>query len=110
MPLKLTTNVQVVPNVLPHKGKNPSKPTSITVKFKAPSEEVTDALLAQTNALFKAKLAVNDLMTKHNGATCYINWQPKDFETEVGGVMQWLDSQKCEDVQIQLESGRGITE
>jgi hypothetical protein len=108
-PLKLTTNVRIIPDTLPHIDKNPSAPASVTLKCEFLSEAEAKELVAQAEELFKVKLSVKDLMTQQNGTTCYLNWVPNKFEPESAAVMQWLKTKNCKQVNVQLESGRSIT-
>ncbi len=109
VPLKLTTNVAVTPDALPHADKDPSAPASVTLRCEFMTEQDAMALVEQAGELFKIKLSVEDLMTQQNGTTCYLNWVPSDFEPEAKAVMAWLQTKNCRQVNVQLESGRGIT-
>jgi PhoPQ-activated pathogenicity-related protein len=110
-PLKMTTNVRIIPDVLPHVDRNPSAPPSVTLKCEFRSEAEAKELVQQADELFQVKLSVKDLMTQQSGATCYLNWVPSGdhFEPEAAAVMQWLKSKNCQQINVQLESGRTIT-
>ncbi len=109
VPLKVTTNVFVLPDLLPYKGKSPTATPSVTLKCEFPDTDTAHKVIQVAGELFAAKLSIDDLQTAQSGTTCYLNWQPNSFEPEAGAVMQWLQTQNCSQVNIQLEAGRGIT-
>jgi len=110
-PLKLTTSVRVVPDVLPHADRDPSQPTSITVVCTAPDEDKARQIIDAAEAFIADKdISTNGVNTKCNGKTCYLNYRPAG-EFEKGGKMltEWLKSQGGDGFQYQLESGDRIT-
>lgn len=109
-PIKLTTNVVVTPKTLPYTEKYASAPPSVTLRCEFTSDAAAKQLVAQASELFKVKLDITDVMTKQNGTVCYLNWLPNKFEKEAGAAMQWLENNGCKQINIQLESGRSITE
>lgn len=111
VPLKLTTNVRVVPDTLPYADKNPSLPATVTVVCTAPSDGDAQKLVDATKAFFaEHKLSENGLATKQVGARCYFNFRPAGgLEDTVGAFAGWLKQHGGDELRFQLESGEGIT-
>ncbi|MCA9264887.1 MAG: hypothetical protein KDA60_13600 [Planctomycetales bacterium] len=112
VPLKLTTGVQVVPDVVPFAEKLVGLPASVTVVCQLPDGTPVDALEAELQKLGQAGgLPTKDLIVRHVGATCYINWQspPDQFHRQAGGLTQLLSRQGYRNLRYQLESGNGPT-
>ena len=111
VPLKLTTGVRVVPDVLPHREKKLDDPYSITVVFTAPSEAAAGAVVQAVEAMAKQVFPLKDLSSKVNGTIGYLNWRPdaEKSREQVGALTKFLGDQKCDDIRYQLESGLGIT-
>lgn len=111
VPLKLTTSVRVVPDVLPYANKDPRLPATLTVVCTTASEDAADRLLESAEAFVaERKLSQNGLETRRAGATCYLNCCPSgDFEACAAQLTDWLKSQGADGFRYQLESGPGIT-
>ncbi len=112
VPLKLTTTVQVVPDVLPFEGKDLSLPPTITIRCVAPTPQVAEELAQMARA---GKLAAigDEFAVEFRKPTggerevnLQVNWKPKgSFEKSAEAVLGWLAKQKCHGVRIRLESG-----
>jgi len=111
VPLKLTTNVRVVPDVLPYADKDPAQPASLTVVFTTASEEAGRKLIDATTGYVAAqKLSQNGMTTKQTGNRCYLNFRPAgEWEPTAGHLTEWLKQQGGDTFRYQLESGEGIT-
>jgi PhoPQ-activated pathogenicity-related protein len=110
-PLKLTTAVQVIPDVLPHQDKDPGQPATLTVIFTAADEAATDRILRDAVTWITEKgLADGSVQSTHNGPTGYVNWRPADRWAEGGKLFtDWLRANGGDSIRYQLESGPGIT-
>lgn len=109
LPLKLTTEVCVIPDILPFKEKDPTLPTSITLVCEAANEAAAQEVL---KALAEAdKFSKSGLQTKQIGSTLYVNWVPRENEFEVTAKLltPWLAGRGCDHFRYQLESGTDIT-
>jgi len=111
VPLKLTTNVNVVPDVLPYEKKNPALPASLTIVCTAANDTAAQNLLDATKTyVADQKLSQNGLLTKQTGVRCYINFRPAgEWEPIAGHMTEWLKQQGGDQFRYQLESGEGIT-
>ena len=110
VPLKLTTSVYVLPDELPYKDRAPDEAPSVTIKVVTKDTGVAKQLLPQAVALMEAKLKVSDVDTLADDGTFYINWLPREFRSEAGAVIGWLEEQSgITNLSVQLESGRHIT-
>jgi PhoPQ-activated pathogenicity-related protein len=110
-PLKLTTGVSVIPDVLPYQDKDPSQPATLTVVFTAADEQAADRMLQEAAAWINEKgLAEGEILTARKHAVGYINWRPVDRWADVGRALtDWLRANGGDSIQYQLESGSGIT-
>lgn len=111
VPLKLTTNVRVTPDVLPYADKDPAQEATLTVVCDAPDDKrAREIIEAAAEFIAKRKISKNGVTVKCTGNTCYLNYRPEG-SFEVGGYLltQWLKSQGGDDFRYQLESGDGIT-
>lgn len=110
IPLKLSTNVRVVPDVLPYKDKPANLPGHVTVICDAPDEAVAAQLVALTTAGAEQRLPITKFNATNVGKRCYFNWKPlKDKLEGASGLVEFLKQQKCDGFRLQLESGPGIT-
>ncbi|MCA9184639.1 MAG: PhoPQ-activated pathogenicity-related family protein [Pirellulaceae bacterium] len=112
VPLKVTSGVRVVPDVLPFAGKDPSQPASVTVIGSTLDKAAAEAIRAGVEALVKqGKFPDDDVEIRVEGQRCYVNWQtaPDRFHDEAGGLAKFLEGQGCRTVSFQLESGPEIT-
>ncbi len=113
-PLKVTTNVRIIPDTLPYAGKNPSLPTTVSLVCTAKDETTAAALVASKADLAK-KLQLEDFTASHTGTRCFFNWKPADsdsddqFESPARKLADYLKEQGCDGFQFQLESGPGVT-
>ena len=110
-PLKLTTNVVVIPDTLPFAGKPSHLPTSVTLVCAAPSESAAKSIVEKLADFMKDQnFAEPGYKSELRGRRCYINWVPKgDFR--VGGkiLTEYMAKQQCDTFAYQLESGAEIT-
>ncbi|MEZ6068944.1 MAG: PhoPQ-activated pathogenicity-related family protein [Pirellulales bacterium] len=109
-PFKATTNVSIVPDVLPFADKNPTLPTSLTLHCKVPSNEVVEQI---KQALDSPQMqAIGDdprLTTSGEGdnLTVTLNWVPKGaFEDGARAIAGYLGTLGCDNFSFQMESGR----
>lgn len=111
VPLKLTTNVHVAPDVLPFADRDPSQPASITVIAQAQDENAAKEILEKASAFVASlKIANGELISKQAGRTVYLNWRPAGvFRAGAEQVVHWLQQQGASGFRYQLESGRTIT-
>lgn len=111
VPLKLTTNVVVIPDVEPFAGKQPNLPTSVTLICDAPTDAAAQSFPKDVATFIKDQnLAEGDHRTTVQGRRCYVNWMPKgDFRVNAKTLTENLAKQKFDKFAYQLESGPGIT-
>ncbi len=110
VPLKLTTNVHVLPDVLPYAGRDPSQEATVTLKVRSQTAGRAVELATEAAGLMKSKLKIDDVESVVEKDVLYLNWQPRDFRAEAGAVMGWLESQAgVLQLNVQLESGKVIT-
>ncbi len=109
-PLKMTTNVRIIPDTLPYADKDPSLPTTVALLCKAASEAAAEGIVEGQADLAK-RLKVENFTASHSGTNCYFNWLPgeEEFEGPAKKLAGYLQSQGCKDFQFQLESGPGVT-
>jgi hypothetical protein len=112
VPLKLTTGVQVVPDVKPFAEKSNNLPSTVTVVCQSPSGVPGENIADEVRRLVSAGVfPVKGLVIERVDDTCYFNWQPtpEEFEKEAGGLSKFLKDKGCTQLQYQLESGPGPT-
>ncbi|MBL8851639.1 MAG: hypothetical protein JNG89_18290, partial [Planctomycetaceae bacterium] len=111
VPLKLTTNVRVVPDVLPYATKNPALPATLTIICTAAGDAEAQKLVADGEAfLAEQKFSQTDVITKQSGARCYFNIAPtSEWEPMAEQFAKWLKEHGGDQFRFQLESGPGIT-
>lgn len=109
VPLKLTTGVRVVPEMLPYPDRDPSQKASVTLRCCASDTAAAQKVAAEAKVLFPSVLKNNTLEVEQEAEIFYLNWSPADFREEAGKVTGWLESKGIEKVNYQLESGRTIT-
>lgn len=113
-PLKVTTNVRIVPDTLPYADKNPSLPTTVSLICTAKNAADAAAIVASKRELAK-QLKLEDFTASHSAARCYFNWKPADndsddqFEGPAKKLAGYLKGKGCDGFQFQLESGPGVT-
>lgn len=108
-PLKVTSGVKVVPDVLPYADKSPAEPPSVTLKCRFDTPDRASEVLTEAKELMATELGVDDLKTKQVAQTIYLNWVPSDYGTQAKKALGWFEQQKPMQLNVQLESGRGIT-
>ncbi len=109
-PLKVTTPVRVVPDVLPFEGVDYTKPPSITLQCLAPNPEFAAEIEEAANSS-EAKSIASDIRhwvkTKGQHTIVTINWIPVGrFEESADTITDWLKEQGCRHFVYRLESGR----
>ena len=110
IPLKLSTAVRVIPDVLPYKDKRPDLPVHVSVICDAPDEATAARLVAMTSAGAEQRLPITKFTATHRGSRCYFNWKPKQERLEgASGLVDFLKEQECDGFRLQLESGPGVT-
>jgi PhoPQ-activated pathogenicity-related protein len=111
VPLKLTTNVVVIPDTVPFAGKPSHLPTSLTLVCNAPSEVDAKKIVETATEFVKdQKFAEHELKTNIRGRRCYFNWVPDgDFRVGAKRLTEYLARQQCDTFAYQLESGPEIT-
>jgi PhoPQ-activated pathogenicity-related protein len=111
-PLKLTTAVKVVPDVLPYADRDPSLPPSLTVRLEAKNESQAEKLIsAMTETLVQVGVTKEDLQVEHLDGKVYFNFDPniKEFRKVLGAVGELVKKEGGNGLRFQLESGRQIT-
>ena len=111
-PLKFTTGVRVVPDVLPFANKDATKDASLTVTFEAKDGKAATEVLATLNALVSSgAMRAPHYSAEQFGSRVYVNWQPplEDFEKAAVGLTRLLSEKGCTAFAYQLESGLGAT-
>jgi PhoPQ-activated pathogenicity-related protein len=111
--IKVTTNVGIVPDVFPYKDKNPILPTSLTLRFRSPSPEVTEKIKKEVLESISFKLFAEDARIETletpeaNGVNTSVNWVARGkIELSAGLLIKGLKNLGCDKVQARLESGR----
>lgn len=109
--LKLTTEVAVIPDVLPYADRDPGQPATLTVVFTAADPQTAERILGEAAEwITEQGFANGQVRAKQKEATGYVNWQPVDRWGDVGRAFtQWLGAQGVGSIQYQLESGPNIT-
>lgn len=113
-PLKVTTNVRIVPDTLPYADKNPGLPTTVSLVCTAKDEQSATALVAE-RAEMARQFELPDLTASSAGPRCYFNWKPAEvdrddqFEGPAKKLAGYLKGKGCDGFQLQLESGPGVT-
>jgi PhoPQ-activated pathogenicity-related protein len=110
-PLKLTTNVVVLPRTVPFEGKPSNLETSLTLVCSTPSASTAQTLVEEATKFAREKnLFAGELKTQVHGNRCYFNWAPNgDWRTGAKILTEYLAGQKCDSFAYQLESGPEIT-
>lgn len=112
-PLKVTSGVHVVPDVLPFADKDPGLPTTVTAVAHASEKISTEKIQAAIETLKKSGRFANADKVKVTvkGTRCYVNWSgdTSKLPTEAMTLGGFLKLQGCETVHFQVESGEEIT-
>jgi PhoPQ-activated pathogenicity-related protein len=111
-PLKVTTNIGIVPDVFPFADKDATLPTSFTLRFQAPSEDVAEQIQEKLGS-DEMKAFVEDprISSPGNapkeGISFTLNWIPKGrFDKSARAVADYLETLGCGKFVFQMESGR----
>ena len=115
LPLKLTSGVRVIPDVLPFKKKDPLKSSTITARAVAPDE----ATIARLRSALRTKQITDvaesiQIFTGATGEspselTIHINWKPVGrFRPGLEAFAALLTILKCEDIAYWFESGSRV--
>ena len=111
-PLKVTTNVGIVPDVLPFADKDPTLPTSLTIRCRAPNEDVVQRIQGALNSPDMKALAEDPRLTSQSkpsekDVSVTLNWIPKGrFEKGARAIAGFLEKMGCRKFVLQIESGR----
>ena len=111
-PLKVTTNVAIVPDVFPFADKDPTLPTSLTIHFQAPNERVIQQIEGTLKSPEMKAIAEDPRLTTNGkeskeGVSLTLNWIPKGrFEKSAGAIVGFLKKLDCGKFVVQIESGR----
>ncbi len=111
VPLKLTTPIHVLPDILPFAGKAPDAPASVTLICEPVNNDVATTVSGGVAASLQNDNAMTgELRTEYVEGDLYMNWTPAGrliggFE----GARKVIAARECERLRIQLESGPGIT-
>jgi PhoPQ-activated pathogenicity-related protein len=112
-PLKLTSGVHVVPEVLPFADKNPSLPTRLTAVAHASEKASVEKIQAALDTLKKSGRFpdADNVKVLVKGNRCYVNWEgdTNKLISEAGLLAGFLRLQGCDTVHFQVESGEEIT-
>ncbi|TVS09611.1 MAG: hypothetical protein EA424_26745, partial [Planctomycetaceae bacterium] len=110
-PLKLTTGVAVIPDVLPYADRDPGQPATLTVVFTATDPQTAERILSEAAEwITEQGFADGQVRSEQKESTGYVNWQPVDRWADVGRAFtEWLRAQGVGSIQYQLESGPKIT-
>ncbi len=114
VPLKTTTRVYVLPDILPFEKKASNRPVTITVDMVAPDAEVAARIrgVLESNEGNFAVAKMNFSSRPHAGGDgtvdVRLNWKPTGrFWTGAGEIRGWLTSLGCTGLSVRLESGEG---
>lgn len=110
VPFKATTNVAIVPDVLPFADKNPALPVSVTLHCTVSSQEAADQIKEALNSPEMQAVGSDPQLSfdgEGDAMTMTLNWIPKG-RYEDGGrvVLGYLESLGCDDFDFHFESGR----
>ena len=111
-PLKLTTDVRVIPDLLPFKEKNSKLPATVTMQAVAPSQEAVDKLRVALTSPELGKLASSmQLFVGPTGEspaelTVRLNWKPRGrYRPGLEAAGGLLGSLQCREIRFWYESG-----
>ncbi len=109
-PLKLTTGVQVSPDLLPFADKPFDLATSVTLICNSGEPHKTRAAAASLADAPAEQFATEAFATHVLGDRLYVNWiSAGDLRVSAVGVAKFLEAAGCTNTQYQLESGEGMT-
>ncbi|GIW99667.1 MAG: hypothetical protein KatS3mg111_3000 [Pirellulaceae bacterium] len=110
-PLVISTEVFILPDVLPFVDKRPDLPPSITVRCRMPAERLRVLASPQIPPPVAERVQDLRLDTETTSpdamAVVYVNWVPVGrFEASGEAVAAWLSSLGAQQLEFRLESGR----
>jgi PhoPQ-activated pathogenicity-related protein len=111
VPFMATTNVGIVPDVFPFADKDPTLPTSLTLRCQVPSADVVAQITeALESPQMQAVCGDPRLITaagEGDTQTLTLNWLPKGhFEDGARTIAGYLKSLGCDEFEFEIESGR----
>ena len=108
-PLKVSTEVKVIPDILPFSNKSPMETNSVTLVCKSIADPKNSRLDIQ-KLLQNNNIATNGLKTYIDSEDIYFNWSSLlEFQSGFTEIRKILASKNCNEPKIQLESGPEIT-
>ena len=133
VPLKFTTRVRILPDVLPHEDKDGTRPGTILLGCTAPDEASAEAIKREASSYFRAAPApghlppwagkrqvekqLSDNHEAKGGAAAWgrvqrqgrhleLHWQPRGrMRASALGMTAWLKKQGCDQFDYRLEAG-----
>ena len=108
VPLKLTTDVQITPDLLPFEGKDHTQETWVTLHCAQAEQE--ESLSPKVTEFIRSQLKNADSVALHSEGRDYFSWNPNQ-EVIVEGIAlgNFVESLGYQDCRFQLESGPGPT-
>ena len=108
-PLKVSTEVKVIPDILPFSNKSPMETNSVTLVCKSIADPKNSRLEIQ-KLLQNKNIATNGLKSYIDSEEIYFNWSSLlEFQSGFTDIRKILASKNCNEPKIQLESGPEIT-
>ena len=108
-PLKVSTEVKVIPDILPFSNKSPMETNSVTLVCKSIADPKNSRLDIQ-KLLQNKNIATNGLKSYIDSEDIYFNWSSLlEFQSGFTDIRKILASKNCNEPKIQLESGPEIT-
>lgn len=112
MPLKLTTDVGIIPDRLPYADKDPTLPTTVTVQCTCPDGETADRVQQAAKGAEipgvegEIHCAVHGDKQSDDGVRLAVNWKPAGrIEMSALAVTKWLKTMGCNGFAYRMESG-----
>ena len=108
-PLKVSTEVKVIPDILPFSNKSPMETNSVTLVCKSIADPKNSRLEIQ-KLIQNKNIATNGLKSYIDSEDIYFNWSSLlEFQSGFTEIRKILASKNCNEPKIQLESGTEIT-
>ena len=108
-PLKVSTEVKVIPDILPFSNKAPMETNSVTLVCKSIADPKNSRLEIQ-KLIQNKNIATNGLKSYIDSEDIYFNWSSLlEFQSGFTDIRKILASKNCNEPKIQLESGPEIT-
>ena len=110
MTFKLSTDVRVFPDVLPHASRPPHLPASVTLSCVPTDRDGADKMLRGLGRSLQREGVASRTHTASARERVYLNWTPAK-SLYVGGreIREQLNAAGCKAIHVQLESGKKIT-